>query len=275
MSLFFQDSKSEVKTNKKPEVWQRSIGSLSSKRTLSGLVVKKKSNLPPPSVLNKNSNQKLNSNTETEESLQEKELAARNTTAENISTTLRCSSSDSDSTSKKSTNQNSCSANDITEEENSSSQGKEDIQKAEKETLITEKKQDETVSNKIMVKQGETISDKITVTSSTNAKSQVGSTVTAVNGEIISKGIQGSGGLGLLGAYSDSESNESDWILDVIIVTDKRGYPHNIFLISLQKHMLWVLRGASNEYPQDMFLWRNGKKISIFWMKKGLICCYV
>ena len=29
------------------------------------------------------------------------------------------------------------------------------------------------------------------------------------------------------------------------IVTDKRGYPH-IFLISLQKHMLWVLiRSAS------------------------------
>ena len=25
------------------------------------------------------------------------------------------------------------------------------------------------------------------------------------------------------------------------IATDKRGYPHNIFLISQQIHMLWVL----------------------------------
>ena len=25
------------------------------------------------------------------------------------------------------------------------------------------------------------------------------------------------------------------------IATDKRGYPHNIFLISQRKHMLWVL----------------------------------
>ena len=30
------------------------------------------------------------------------------------------------------------------------------------------------------------------------------------------------------------------------IATDKRGYPHDIFLISPQKHMLWVLiRSAS------------------------------
>ena len=30
------------------------------------------------------------------------------------------------------------------------------------------------------------------------------------------------------------------------IATDKRGYPHNIFLISPRKHMLWVLiRSAS------------------------------
>ena len=32
----------------------------------------------------------------------------------------------------------------------------------------------------------------------------------------------------------------------VSIATDKRGYPHNIFLISQRKHMLWVLiRSAS------------------------------
>ena len=33
-------------------------------------------------------------------------------------------------------------------------------------------------------------------------------------------------------------------------------------------------RGASNEYLQHMFLWRNKKDISIFLMKKHLICCY-
>ena len=61
----------------------------------------------------------------------------------------------------------------------------------------------------------------------------------------------------------------------VFIATDKRGYPHNIFLMSRLKHMLWVLirsaslsrlkhmlwvlirsasprRGASNEY-HNMF----------------------
>ena len=43
--------------------------------------------------------------------------------------------------------------------------------------------------------------------------------------------------------------------LGFIIATDKRGYPHNIFLISPQKHMLWVL-------------------IRSAW-KKCLICCCV
>ena len=47
-------------------------------------------------------------------------------------------------------------------------------------------------------------------------------------------------------------------IKGLYIATDKRGYPHNIFLISPRKHMLWVLirmprQGASNEYPQHMF----------------------
>ena len=59
----------------------------------------------------------------------------------------------------------------------------------------------------------------------------------------------------------------------VNIATDKRGYPHNIFLISRQLHMLWYSlevprQGASNEYPQHMFLLRNKKDISIFRMKK-------
>ena len=43
------------------------------------------------------------------------------------------------------------------------------------------------------------------------------------------------------------------------------GYPHNIFLISWRKHMLWVLirssqRGASDEYPQHMFSLKNKKE---------------
>ena len=59
------------------------------------------------------------------------------------------------------------------------------------------------------------------------------------------------------------------------IATDKRGYSHNSFLISLQKHMLWYSleaprRGASNEYPQHMFSWRN-KDISIFSDEKSAL----
>ena len=71
------------------------------------------------------------------------------------------------------------------------------------------------------------------------------------------------------------------------------GYPHNIFLISPWKHMLWLLirsawqyfsylstktccgyslevpcQGTSNEYPQHMFSWRNKKNISIFGLRR-------
>ena len=67
----------------------------------------------------------------------------------------------------------------------------------------------------------------------------------------------------------------------IFIATDKRRYPHNIFLISQQKHMLWYSlevphQGASNEYPQHMFSSRNKKDISIFQMKKVpyLLLCY-
>ena len=55
------------------------------------------------------------------------------------------------------------------------------------------------------------------------------------------------------------------------IATDKRGYPHNIFLISRGKHVVGTQvpqRGTSNEYPQHMFLLRNKKNISSFRMKK-------
>ena len=54
----------------------------------------------------------------------------------------------------------------------------------------------------------------------------------------------------------------TETFLSLCIATDKRGYPHNNFIISGRIHMLWVLirsasvrplRGASNEYPQHMF----------------------
>ena len=60
------------------------------------------------------------------------------------------------------------------------------------------------------------------------------------------------------------------------LATDKRGYPHNIFLISPRIHMLWYsleapCRGASNEYPQHMFSSRKKNVISIFQMKKSTL----
>ena len=58
----------------------------------------------------------------------------------------------------------------------------------------------------------------------------------------------------------------------MLIGLDKGGYPVNIF-ISPRKHMLWYSleaprRGASNEYPQYMFLRRNKKNINTFWIEK-------
>ena len=55
------------------------------------------------------------------------------------------------------------------------------------------------------------------------------------------------------------------------------SYPQNIFLIPPWKLMLWYSLeaprwGASNEYPQYMFLWRNKKNI-IRW-KLNLIWSY-
>ena len=59
-----------------------------------------------------------------------------------------------------------------------------------------------------------------------------------------------------------------------VIGLDKSGYQVNIFLISPQKHTLWYSleaphRGASNEYPQHMFSWRNKKNINSFGLKKA------
>ena len=55
---------------------------------------------------------------------------------------------------------------------------------------------------------------------------------------------------------------------------DKSGFQVNSFLISQQKHMLWYSLeapywGASNEYPQHIFLSRNKKNIDTFWLKKS------
>ena len=54
---------------------------------------------------------------------------------------------------------------------------------------------------------------------------------------------------------------------------DKGGYPVNIFLISPRKRCGYSLevhpRGASNEYPQHMFSWRNKKNINTFGLKKA------
>ena len=62
------------------------------------------------------------------------------------------------------------------------------------------------------------------------------------------------------------------YILSIGLVNG--GYPVNIFIISPQKHMLWYSleaprRGASNEYPQHMFLWRSKKNINTFGLKKA------
>ena len=50
---------------------------------------------------------------------------------------------------------------------------------------------------------------------------------------------------------------------------DKGGYPVNIFLF-LHENICcrYSLEGASNEYPQHMFLWRNKKKYCTFGLKK-------
>ena len=68
----------------------------------------------------------------------------------------------------------------------------------------------------------------------------------------------------------------------------QEGYS-DFFLISRSKHMVWRIfylfvciytntccwyslevphRGASNEYPQHMFSWRNKKKCQSFWLEK-------
>ena len=64
------------------------------------------------------------------------------------------------------------------------------------------------------------------------------------------------------------------WLESLFKGLDKSGFQVNIFLISPRKHMLWYSleaphQGASNEYPQHIFLWRNKKDINTFGMKKA------
>ena len=49
-----------------------------------------------------------------------------------------------------------------------------------------------------------------------------------------------------LDPLSYRKSTHLSVITNIHVATGKRGYPHNIFLISPRKHMLWVLiRSAS------------------------------
>ena len=59
----------------------------------------------------------------------------------------------------------------------------------------------------------------------------------------------------------------------ILLTAPDEGYRDNIFLISPQKHVVWYslempYQGASNEYPQHMYLLRNKKNINNFWLKK-------
>ena len=63
-------------------------------------------------------------------------------------------------------------------------------------------------------------------------------------------------------------------VLWLVIPQDKWDIQINIFLISPWKHILWYSleaprRGASNEYPQHMFSWRNKKTSIYFWWKQN------
>ena len=58
-------------------------------------------------------------------------------------------------------------------------------------------------------------------------------------------------------------------IFRITIATDKRGYPHKNICCGYSLEA--PLRGASNEYPQHMVLWRNKKNISIFLLKKSIL----
>ena len=74
--------------------------------------------------------------------------------------------------------------------------------------------------------------------------------------------------------HKQNMQNDSNTFEGENIAPDKRGYPHNIFLISPKNiccgYSLEVSQqGTSNEYPQHMFSWRNKK--NTFWLKKNTL----
>ena len=166
----FQDPKTEGKVDKKPEVWQRSVGSLSSKQKLSGLVVKKKTTLPTVAVANKSSETTGTSQLKTETSSNQRQ---DNNVHSEINTPA---------------NQSGCNSDTSADVNNSTNQIEE--KKGETSLAICEAdtKSEEGKSN--------TNSDSTSADSDKNA---------------VSKQTSGSSGaLGMLGAYTDSESDNSD-----------------------------------------------------------------
>ena len=73
---------------------------------------------------------------------------------------------------------------------------------------------------------------------------------------------------GMVGTYVNSKYNILRSASEAAYKgLDKSGYQMNTFLISPQKHMLWVLIRSA----QHMFSWRNKKNLNTFGWKKHLI----
>lgn len=180
--ILAEDAKTDGKTSKKPEVWQKSVGSLSSKHKLSGLVVKKKTSLPSVPVTSRTSNQ-----------MSDFSFAGSNSSAENISANKSSASCDS-STAKESPNQRDCNVHDRVGVASSANQV----------TVDSDVRQEN-----ILAENTEADLNKRKVTDDMDVKTQ-GPSVKPADKNQENKAGQGSGGLNLLGAYSDSENSESD-----------------------------------------------------------------
>lgn len=180
--ILAEDAKTDGKTSKKPEVWQKSVGSLSSKHKLSGLVVKKKTSLPSVPVTSRTSNQ-----------MSDFSFAGSNSSAENISANKSSASCDS-STAKESPNQRDCNVHDRVGVASSANQV----------TVDSDVRQEN-----ILAENTEADLNKRKVTDDMDVKTQ-GLSVKPADKNQENKAGQGSGGLNLLGAYSDSENSESD-----------------------------------------------------------------
>ena len=186
----FQESKTEGKAEKKPEVWQRSVGSLSNKQKLSGLVVKKKTNLPAVAVSSKTSeasgtNSKNNSSDK--DSCQSKTSETSSNEFDKISANHSKDSCDS-SDINKSANQSDCNNPDSVY---STNQSKEKTTKKEKMSFA--------------IGEADTALDQVKLNINTDK-----GVVKASSSQQTGSSSYSSGALGLLGAYSDSENDSSD-----------------------------------------------------------------